>query len=143
MVAVTGSSVLGNCQSELGLAAGEGSLSASSSYDPLNVGPGQALLNVDLGGGAWCPEHPVGPDVSDQWIGVNTTLTWVVSSVSTQGRYAGGQGQEYVMAYRILYWRQGMPRFREYMDSIGRNVRISFEKKMKKICLVADIPWKF
>ena len=60
----------------------------------------------------------------------------------TQGRYAGGQvrctpflcavlrkysllqGQEYTMAYRIMYWRPGMAAFKEYRDSVGRNVSI-------------------
>ena len=112
-----------NCQSEV---AERATLSASSSYDPLNVGPAQARLNQDKAGGAWCPEHPVGPEVGDQWLGLNMTETWVVSSIRSQGRYAGGQGQEYAMAYRVLYWRQWMPRFKEYRDSIGRNVRLFF-----------------
>ena len=37
-------------------------------------------------------------------------------------RYAQGQGQEYTMAYRITYWRPGMIAFKEYRDSVGRNV---------------------
>ena len=39
-------------------------------------------------------------------------------------RYAQGQGQEYTMAFRINYWRPGMAAFKEYRDSVGRNVRI-------------------
>ena len=70
--------------------------------------------------------------------------TQVVTKVLTQGRYAGGQvrstpllcavcrmysllqGQEYTMAYRIMYWRPGMAAFKEYRDSVGRNVSILF-----------------
>lgn len=30
------------------------------------------------------------------------------------------------MAYRIMYWRPGMAAFKEYRDSVGRNVSILF-----------------
>ena len=33
----------------------DSALSASSSYDPLNVGPQHARLGQDTGGGAWGP----------------------------------------------------------------------------------------
>ena len=138
-----------NCQSHL---TSETTLSASSSYDPLNVGPAQARLNQDDAGGAWCPEHPVGPQVGDQWLGLNTSSTFVISSVRSQGRYAEGQGQEYAKAYRILYWREGMTRFKEYRDSIGRNVGAGLRScfiKVKSICFLyryclqtlTHLPW--
>ena len=137
-----------NCQSELS----QSSLtfSASSSYDPLNVGPAQARLNHDEAGGAWCPEHPVGPQVGDQWLGLNTSTTFVISSVRSQGRYAEGQGQEYAKAYRIFYWREGMARFKEYRDSIGRNVGAQgWLLEVKSICFLyryclqtlTHLPW--
>ena len=98
----------------------------------------------DSAGGAWCPRDPVGPrpESHAQWLGVNMSSTQVVTKVLTQGRYAGGQvrctpflcavlrkysvlqGQEYTMAYRIMYWRPGMAAFKEYRDSVGRNVSI-------------------
>ena len=40
-------------------------------------------------------------------------------------RYAQGQGQEYTMAFQVYYWREGMMAFREYRDSMGRNVSSS------------------
>ena len=40
-------------------------------------------------------------------------------------RYAQGQGQEYTMAFQVYYWREGMMTFREYRDSMGRNVSSS------------------
>ena len=66
----------------------DSALSASSSYDPLNVGPQHARLGQDTGGGAWCPRDPVGPDpdTHHQWLGVNLTSPHVISSVLTQGR---------------------------------------------------------
>ena len=64
--------VSANCQTDL---SPETTLSASSSYDPLNVGPAQARLNHDEAGGAWCPELPVGPQGGDQWLGLNTSTT--------------------------------------------------------------------
>jgi discoidin domain receptor family protein 2 len=55
---------------------------------------------------------------------MNMTSSHVISVLETQGRYANGQGQEYAMAYRVLYWREGMHKFREYRDSLGRMVRL-------------------
>ena len=128
---------------------GDGSefvISASSSYDPLNVGPQHARwveyiiyemlfilsfyfrLHHDDHGGAWCPLQPVSPDKSDQWLGINFTTSHVISMLETQGRFANGQGQEYAMAYRVLYWREGLTKFKEYRDSLGRMVRLKILK---------------
>ena len=79
-------------------------------------------LHHDDQGGAWCPLKPVSPDKSDQWLGMNLTITHVINTLETQGRYANGSGQEYAMAYRVQYWREGLERFREYRDSLGRVV---------------------
>ena len=73
-------------------------------------------------GGAWCPLQPVSPDKNDQWLGMNLSSSHVISVLETQGRHAHGQGQEYAMAYRVLYWREGMHKWREYRDSLGRTV---------------------
>ena len=81
-------------------------------------------LHHDDHGGAWCPLQPVSPDKSDQWLGMNLTTSHVISMLETQGRYANGQGQEYAMAYRVLYWREGLTKFKEYRDSLGRMVRL-------------------
>ena len=132
------------CDYDVGLESGslpDSAISASSSYDPVNVGPRHARLGQDVGGGAWCPQHPVGPDQGHarDWLGVNMTQPHVIRSIMTQGRwvtnyrklhkmiatisrYAQGQGQEYTMAFQVEYWREGMARFREYRDSMGRNV---------------------
>ena len=82
---------LAGCTSTVGVESGgipDSALSASSSYDPLNVGPQHARLGQDTGGGAWCPRDPVGPDpdTHHQWLGVNLTSPHVISSVLTQGR---------------------------------------------------------
>lgn len=114
-----------NCNSELWAESGDGTevvISASSSYDPLNVGPQHARLHNEEHGGAWCPLQPVSPEKSDQWLGMNLTTDHVISVLETQGRYAEGKGQEYAMAYRLFYWRKGMNKFREYRDSLGRMV---------------------
>ena len=115
------------------------------------MGPDQARLNQDEAGGAWCPELPVGPQVGDQWLGLNASTTFVISSIRSQGRYAEGQGQEYAKAYRIFYWREGMERFKEYRDSIGRNVgaEIWLFLEIKSICFLyryclqtlTHLPW--
>ena len=87
-------------------------------------------LHNDEHGGAWCPLQPVSPDKSDQWLGMNMTSSHVISVLETQGRYANGQGQEYAMAYRVLYWREGMHKFREYRDSLGRMVRLQYNHEL-------------
>ena len=79
------------CSRDVGVESGglpDSALSASSSYDPLNVGPQHARLGQDTAGGAWCPRDPVGPDpdTHQQWLGVNLTQPHVISSVLTQGR---------------------------------------------------------
>jgi len=51
---------------------------------------------------------------------MNLTTNHVINTLETQGRYANGSGQEYATAYRVLYWRDGLQRFREYRDSLGR-----------------------
>ena len=133
-----------NCNERLNLETKNQSkvlISASSSYDNLSVGPQHARWgkskitkrNLDISnyfrlhhddqGGAWCPLQPVSPDKPDQWLGMNLTTTHVINSLETQGRYANGSGQEYTTAYRVLYWREGMQKFREYRDSLGRVVR--------------------
>ena len=90
------------------------------------------------------------PDKSDQWLGMNMTSSHVISVLETQGRYANGQGQEYAMAYRVLYWREGMHKFREYRDSLGRMVWSQYIHALHKgmvILLyilglsVCPIPW--
>ena len=83
------------CDYDVGLESGslpDSALSASSSYDPVNVGPLHARLGHDEGGGAWCPQHPVGPDqgpdkeYTREWLGVNMTQLHVIRSIMTQGR---------------------------------------------------------
>ena len=51
--------VTANCSQPLGLENGailDSQLSASSSYQPGLVGPANARLNTERGGGAWCPK---------------------------------------------------------------------------------------
>ena len=81
-----------SCNKDVGLESGtipDSSLSASSSYDPLNVGPQHARLGQDTAGGAWCPKHPIGPELENhqEWFGANLTMPHVISSVLTQGRW--------------------------------------------------------
>lgn len=114
-----------SCTHELGLESGaveDDLITASSSYDPTNVGPHNARLRSDVQGGAWCPRQPVTRETNDQYLQVDLGDNYVISSVLTQGRYAGGQGQEYTQAYTIQYWRMGMSDMKEYRDSIGKTV---------------------
>ena len=72
------------------------------------------------------------------------TSSHVISVLETQGRYANGQGQEYAMAYRVLYWREGMHKFREYRDSLGRMVRLWYIHELYYYSHnITDSTWKY
>lgn len=116
---------LETCNQRLGLENGkinDSSLTASSSYDPTNVGPANARLNGEKHGGAWCPKDPISPEKDDEYFQIDLVDTHVITEVLTQGRFANGQGQEYARAYRLHYWRKGMDGFKEYHDSLGRTI---------------------
>ena len=96
------------CRHTLGLSDGtikDSQISASSSFSPRTVGPSKARLGTERGGGAWCPASLLTPETGDQeWIQVDLERDMVVEGVMVQGRYAGGQGQEFAEFVRILVW---------------------------------------
>ena len=79
---------------------------ASSSYNEQSVGPLSSRLNTDVSGGAWCPHTPLEIENSGtEWIRVNLTNRFIVTGISTQGRFGNGVGIEYVEDYWIEYSR--------------------------------------
>ncbi|XP_027199924.2 discoidin domain-containing receptor 2-like [Dermatophagoides pteronyssinus] len=88
----------------------DSSLSASSAFEMLHVGPQNARLNKDKSGGAWCPSKQLGPDTSGtEWIQVDLGSLHVVTGVATQGRFGKGLGQEFTEWYSLYYSRQTIP----------------------------------
>ena len=55
-------------------------------------------------GGAWCPRSVIQTGVRE-WLEVNLRQEFWLSATETQGRFGGGQGQEYTQQYQIQYWR--------------------------------------
>ena len=90
-------------------------LSASSSFSPLSVGADNARLGTERGGGAWCPASLVSEMTGVQeWLQIDLVREQVVVGVIIQGRYAGGQGQEFAEFVKILVWvEEGWQEVRE------------------------------
>jgi hypothetical protein len=94
-------------------------LSASSSFQPA-VGPAMGRLNADIQGGAWCPRSFISQELDMQeFLEVDLLQEHTITGVLTQGRFAGGQGQEYAEYFTLQYWREGMETFANYVDVEG------------------------
>ena len=96
------------CHSLLGVSDGgvkDDHLSASSSFSPITVGARNGRLGTERGGGAWCPASLVTEETGImEWLQIDLGREQVVVGVITQGRYAGGQGQEFAEFVKILVW---------------------------------------
>ena len=93
-------------------------ISASSAFDLKSVGPHLARLGLDLNGGAWCPKKVIEPGVRE-WIEIDLHRPYRISRTATQGRYGGGQGQEYAEEFLLEYWRPSLKEWKTYRyDSI-------------------------
>ncbi|XP_072042095.1 low-density lipoprotein receptor-related protein 12-like [Amphiura filiformis] len=81
-------------------------LAASSVYgdDPQTYGPQNARLNLNLGGGAWCPVS-VRPENTGgyEYLEINLINMTMLTAVSTQGRWNYGLCREYVRKFRLEY----------------------------------------
>ncbi|OQV17830.1 Discoidin domain-containing receptor 2 [Hypsibius exemplaris] len=78
---------------------------ASSSYDDPSVGPQNARLGHEDGGGAWCPRQQVKKDVYE-YLEIDLLTVHVITGVETQGRFGNGQGQEYAESFMLEYQRE-------------------------------------
>ena len=86
------------CDSPLGLQSGavtDAQLTASSSFTAA-VGPSNARLGAERGGGAWCPAGLVTRDQEEQeWLQVELGRVVRITGLEVQGRWAGGVGREW------------------------------------------------
>ena len=120
-VSLSAEGVDSQCHESLGMESGrisDAQLSASSSYEINSVGPLQARLNNNKGGGAWCPKSFIS-ETSLEFLEIDLGEEYSLHGVVTQGRFANGLGQEFAEYYRIQYWRKGMLDFEDYRDSKG------------------------
>ena len=115
-----------DCGDSLGMENGrisDAQLSASSSYEINSVGPLQARLNNNNGGGAWCPKSFISEAAgSQEFLEIDLGQEHRVTGVITQGRFANGLGQEFTEYFRVQYWRMGMNDFADYADAEGNDL---------------------
>ncbi|XP_010226880.1 PREDICTED: discoidin domain-containing receptor 2 [Tinamus guttatus] len=64
-------------------------------------------LDSEDGDGAWCPEIPVEPDDLKEFLQIDLHALHFITLVGTQGRHAGGHGNEFAPMYKINYSRDG------------------------------------
>ncbi|CAB1324103.1 unnamed protein product [Coregonus sp. 'balchen'] len=88
----------GVCRYPLGMSGGQiqdEDISASSQLD------------FEEGDGAWCPEITVEPDSLKEFLQIDLRSLHFITLVGTQGRHAGGIGNEFAQMYKIKYSRDG------------------------------------
>ncbi|KAJ0065428.1 hypothetical protein NL108_010417, partial [Boleophthalmus pectinirostris] len=64
-------------------------------------------LDFEEGDGAWCPEITVEPDHLKEFLQIDLRSLHFITLVGTQGRHAGGIGNEFAQMYKIKYSRDG------------------------------------
>ncbi|KAJ8270279.1 hypothetical protein GJAV_G00112470 [Gymnothorax javanicus] len=64
-------------------------------------------LETEDGDGAWCPDVSVEPDSPKEFLQVDLRSLHFITLVGTQGRHAGGIGNEFAQMYKIKYSRDG------------------------------------
>ena len=58
-------------------------------------------------GGAWCPRSVI-QEGTEEWLEINLHRPFRITATETQGRFGGGQGQEFAEFYQLQYWRQSL-----------------------------------
>ena len=79
-------------------------------------------LGSEDGDGAWCPEIPVEPDDLKEFLEIDLHALHFITLVGTQGRHAGGHGNEFAPMYKINYSRDGT-RWITWRNRHGKQVR--------------------
>ncbi|XP_042320893.1 discoidin domain-containing receptor 2 isoform X2 [Sceloporus undulatus] len=82
-------------------------ISASSQWSESTAAKYGRLGSED-GDGAWCPEIPVEPDDLKEFLEIDLHVLHFITLVGTQGRHAGGHGNEFAPMYKINYSRDGI-----------------------------------
>ncbi|XP_043941314.1 discoidin domain-containing receptor 2 [Protopterus annectens] len=99
----------GVCRYPLGMSGGQildEDISASSQWSESTAAK-YGRLEFEEGDGAWCPEIPVEPDNHKEFLQVDLHRLHFITLVGTQGRHAGGHGNEFAEMYKINYSRDG------------------------------------
>ncbi|KAK1796685.1 hypothetical protein P4O66_009709, partial [Electrophorus voltai] len=64
-------------------------------------------LDCEEGDGAWCPEITGEPENMKEFLQIDLRSLHFITLVGTQGRHAGGMGNEFAQTYKIKYSRDG------------------------------------
>ncbi|XP_028443114.1 discoidin domain-containing receptor 2 isoform X2 [Perca flavescens] len=107
--AVTSQVNPGVCRYPLGMSGGQiqdEDISASSQWSE-STAARYGRLNCEEGDGAWCPETTVEPDSLKEFLQIDLRSLHFITLVGTQGRHAGGIGNEFAQMYKIKYSRDG------------------------------------
>uniref|UniRef100_A0A8C8HUK5 Discoidin domain-containing receptor 2 n=1 Tax=Oncorhynchus tshawytscha TaxID=74940 RepID=A0A8C8HUK5_ONCTS len=103
------SCVVGVCRYPLGMSGGQiqdEDITASSQWSE-STAARYGRLDFEEGDGAWCPERTVEPDSLKEFLQVDLRSLHFITLVGTQGRHAGGIGNEFAQMYKIKYSRDG------------------------------------
>uniref|UniRef100_A0AAQ5X3Z3 Discoidin domain-containing receptor 2 n=1 Tax=Amphiprion ocellaris TaxID=80972 RepID=A0AAQ5X3Z3_AMPOC len=101
--------VPGVCRYPLGMSSGQiqdEDISASSQWSE-STAARYGRLDCEEGDGAWCPEITVEPDSLKEFLQIDLRSLHFITLVGTQGRHAGGIGNEFAQMYKIKYSRDG------------------------------------
>ncbi|XP_036376802.1 discoidin domain-containing receptor 2 isoform X2 [Megalops cyprinoides] len=99
----------GVCRYPLGMSGGQiqdEDISASSQWSE-STAARYGRLDFEEGDGAWCPEITVEPDNLKEFLQIDLRSLHFITLVGTQGRHAGGIGNEFAQMYKIKYSRDG------------------------------------
>ncbi|XP_055020447.1 discoidin domain-containing receptor 2 isoform X2 [Boleophthalmus pectinirostris] len=99
----------GVCRYPLGMSGGQiqdEDISASSQWSE-STAARYGRLDFEEGDGAWCPEITVEPDHLKEFLQIDLRSLHFITLVGTQGRHAGGIGNEFAQMYKIKYSRDG------------------------------------
>ncbi|XP_073499124.1 discoidin domain-containing receptor 2 isoform X3 [Phyllobates terribilis] len=81
-------------------------ISASSQWSESTAAK-YGRLDLEEGDGAWCPEMPVDPEELTEFLQIDLRVLHFITLVGTQGRHAGGHGNEFAQMFKINYSRDG------------------------------------
>ncbi|XP_026854673.2 discoidin domain-containing receptor 2 isoform X2 [Electrophorus electricus] len=97
------------CRSPLGMSGGQildEDISASSQWSDSTAAK-YGRLDCEEGDGAWCPEITGEPENMKEFLQIDLRSLHFITLVGTQGRHAGGMGNEFAQTYKIKYSRDG------------------------------------
>ncbi|XP_069497453.1 discoidin domain-containing receptor 2 [Ambystoma mexicanum] len=111
------------CRFPLGMSGGhipDEDITASSQWSESTAAK-YGRLDSEDGDGAWCPEIPVEPDELKEFLQIDLRVLHFITLVGSQGRHAGGHGNEFAQMFKINYSRDGT-RWNSWRNRHGKQV---------------------